>query len=311
MASLRRYSACLLSLAALLCSATTVSAQTFSDADLAKDGGVQRAFVPVKEALGRADYDAKWPEGLPRIGKLLEHPSHRVRRTACATLYSLAIAMAKDDERRHEFVEYLTARLSDPSRWVRDPVGRWLLEFPANAFNKAARANVRKVFTTAKSKAHILLMGMIDPKFCLENTRKYLSPPMDPKSPLKFPAWWVLLVSARNGDEDSMELVLDTARAREEDASTRGQVNLLRLLGDLEYVRHPEMVKYFERHLFSDRVIPGNQADISERPYSRIAAGSLARMLKGFPMSDKNPRLPAPISECRQWMKTQKQWTFK
>jgi len=268
----------------------------------------------VSDALKSSVTLADWPSGMTPLEEIIENEtsdSQRYRWNICAEVCKHAHEIDGATDKKRELVYLLTTRLNDRSSSIRGSVLKWLRDFNASSFNKAAMQNIKNKFDAIMNKDTILLMGVLDPEYCMAKTKQLIdNVDLHEDAPGKFwgkTVWAALLVHARYGDVKCIDQVLN-ALPHEANETVR----VRRLFADLGYVHQPKVVEYLKTQIFDNQLVPGGR-DYFPISYAQEASNVLSTMLKGFPKKSGGVHTLYTSSEMehiKAWLSQQDKWEF-
>jgi hypothetical protein len=168
---------------------------------------------------------------------------------------------------------------------------------------------IKKQFDNNITRETILLAGFARIDSLLETIAGLAESPLTEPAVGRFfgtDGWAANLVMARQGDERSVKRLLDFASIQ--DAHTQ----VVFVAVDFQYVPQAGIVAYLKDILDSDDRLEPTKETVKGVPVANYAAFSLARILQGFPVKDKEDfsYSEEEIGACRKWMSQQKEWKF-
>lgn len=271
----------------------------------------QQRLNVVVEALDKSESLSDWPSELAPLLDLIENEtsdSRRFRWNVCAEIYKHASSDDISIQKKRELVWLLSTRLKDRDSYIRSRVVSWLRNFDSESFIEDAQRNIKETFHREMTKNAILLMGVVDPEYCMSKTEDLLQDTdIEEQTGEKFwstPSWASRLVHARYGDAESIDRILNSLEHEPNE-----NIRVVRLFRDLGYVHQPKVVEYLKQQVVEGKVIPSGP-DFFGISYAREACAVLNTMLKNFPQPAGRRYRASDIAVCREWLLQQETWFF-
>lgn len=119
-------------------------------------------------------------------------------------------------------------------------------------------------------------------------------------------SWASHLALARMGDANSLQYILARVKAEPDEV-----ILVTLLLEDVAYTRQPQAVELIKQYLFSNDRLPPLHEGADGTLHAQYAAGLLAEILEGFPLTTRFGYTLEEIETARQWMRANTNYTIK
>ncbi len=283
---------------------------------------------------------------LPYLDQYTKDPDSHVRLKAYTLIVSIGRKAGDNNYRKATVYKLLTCLRQDKEH--NHALGRMLLQFKASDFSTEAKELLRQLLSQAlidlKMNGYvrgyiILLVGVADMKSELSHLKEFIEQQEDKliqehkksidrlenlldRIPEEHKArrntvlkmlrkqywqdtlmWQALRARARMGVKKDILRCIELVELHPDE-----DYRVAFLLGQLAYVRQPEIVNYLQKYLNSDNLESYKGYDTIRKSYAQRAAMAISKMLYGFPENPDYGGNQETIEHCRKWMAEQTEW---